>query len=149
MNSIKRIGLAADHAGYKLKEELKNFLLEKGYDIIDFGTNSDESCDYPDFAHQLAKSVISGNVIKGISICGSGNGINMVANKYNLVRSALCWNTEIAKLAVEHNNANICALPARFISNLEAEEIVLSFLNSTFEGGRHQRRIDKIPVKEN
>ncbi len=143
---INRIGLAADHAGFELKEELIRFLMEKEYQVVNFGTNSSESCDYPDFGHLLAKSVINMETEIGISICGSGNGINMVVNKYPDIRSALCWNTEIAKLAVKHNNANVCALPARFITIKEAKEIILSFLSSEFEGGRHQKRIEKIKI---
>ena len=144
--NISIIGLAADHAGFLLKEHLKTFLKHQQLKILDFGTYSSESCDYPDFAHPLAQSVVNNEVQIGISICGSGNGINMVVNKYQNIRSALCWNVEIARLAVEHNNANICALPARFLSSDEAEKIVDVFMNSVFEGGRHQKRIEKIPA---
>ena len=146
MKGIKFIGLAADHAGYSTKEAVKKYLEEKGYTIKDFGAFSDESADYPDFAHPLANSVESGESQIGISICGSGNGITMTVNKHQKIRAALCWNTAIAKLAVEHNNANICSLPARYISVNEPFAIIDIFLESEFEGGRHQKRIDKIPV---
>jgi ribose 5-phosphate isomerase B len=146
---MKIIGIAADHAGFELKEKLKEFLIVESYDIRDFGTDSNDSCDYPDFAHPLAKAIMENTVDIGISICGSGNGINMVVNKYSKIRSALCWNVEIAGLAVAHNNANICALPARFITFDEAKNIVITFLNAKFEGGRHQKRIEKIPLSSN
>lgn len=142
-----KIGIACDHAGFETKEGLKKYLEQKGYEIIDFGTNSDESVDYPDFAHSLAYEVEKNDSMIGISLCGSGNGINMAANKHRYIRSALCWNVEIAQLARKHNNANICALPARFIDVNEAKIIVEAFLNTNFEGGRHERRIKKIPVK--
>ncbi len=141
----KTIALAADHAGFELKEYLKNYLTTKGYTVIDFGTNSLESCDYADFAHPMAASVENKEADLGISVCGSGNGINMTVNKHQGIRAALCWNSEISELARSHNNANICSLPARFISETEALEIVDAFLNSEFEGGRHSKRIDKIP----
>jgi len=147
MKDIRTIGIAADHAGYQLKEYLKDYLSEKGFIITDFGTSSEESVDYPDYAHPLAKSVEKGESQIGFSICGSGNGITMTVNKHQKIRAALCWNVEIAELAVQHNNANICGLPARFITKEEAVNIVEAFLNSEFEGGRHQRRIDKMPVK--
>ncbi|GAF01802.1 ribose 5-phosphate isomerase B [Saccharicrinis fermentans] len=139
------IGLAADHAGYELKETLKSFLSEKGIKCIDFGTDSKESCDYADFAHPLATAVENKDVELGISVCGSGNGINMTVNKHVGIRAALCWNKEISELARVHNDANICSLPARFISSDEAKAIIDAFLESEFEGGRHQRRIEKIP----
>ena len=146
MKNITKIGIAADHAGYKLKELLIGYLEEKEIEIKDFGTDSEESADYPDFAHPLATSVESGESQIGISICGSGNGITMTVNKHQKIRAAICWNTEIAELAVQHNNANICSLPARYITDIEAFNIIDSFLESEFEGGRHQRRIDKIPI---
>lgn len=142
-----RIAIASDHAGYKLKEELVEYLKNKGYTIKDFGSFSDESSDYPDYGHSLAKAISSRKFIFGISICGSGNGMNMTVNKHQKVRSALCWNTDIAELARRHNDANICALPARFISSELAKDIVDKFLNSKFNGGRHKTRIDKIPLK--
>lgn len=140
------IGIAADHAGYELKEILKVYLLEKGYEIKDFGTDSSESVDYADHAHPLASFIESGKAKFGVSICGSGNGITMTLNKHQKIRAALCWEPEIAALAVQHNNANICSLPARFISVETAKEIIDAFIISEFEGGRHQNRIDKIPV---
>jgi ribose 5-phosphate isomerase B len=139
-----KIGFAADHAGYELKVFLTELLKQKGMEIVDFGTNSTESVDYPDFAHLLANAVENGEVDCGITICGSGNGINMTLNKHQKIRAALCWNEEIAALARKHNNANVCSLPARFISQTEAAEIVVTFLSTDFEGGRHQKRIDKI-----
>jgi len=142
-----KLAMASDHAGYHMKEHIKDYLLKKGYLIKDFGCNSDESCDYPDFAHPFAKAVEKGDFDLGISLCGSGNGINITANKYAGIRSALCWDIELAELARKHNNANICALPARFITNKKAEKIVDAFLTTEFEGGRHQIRIDKIPIK--
>ncbi len=143
----KIIGFACDHAGYDLKNKLMEYLKSKSFDIMDFGTYSQESCDYPDFAHKLAEAVENKDCEIGIAICGSGNGINMTVNKHQLIRSALCWNAEISKLARLHNDANICALPARFISFEEAKEIVDIFLSTEFEGGRHINRINKIPVR--
>ena len=147
MQEIKNISIACDHAGFKTKEYLKEYLLGKGYKVKDFGCFSEESVDYPDFAHPMAESVESGAADFGISLCGSGNGINMTVNKHQGLRSALCWNAELAKLAKEHNNANVCALPARFITFEEAKDIIDTFMDADFEGGRHIRRIDKIPVK--
>ncbi|UCH15654.1 MAG: ribose 5-phosphate isomerase B [Bacteroidales bacterium] len=146
MSKLK-IAIAADHAGFKLKEDLVEYLGKKKYYIKDFGTFSDESVDYPDFGHALAEAVLRKEFDIGISLCGSGNGINMTVNKHKEIRSALCWNEKIAELARSHNNANICALPARFISREEAKDIVDKFLNTPFEGGRHKIRIDKIPVR--
>ena len=144
---MKKIGMACDHAGFELKEELKKWLTEKAYVVTDFGAYSTESVDYADFAHPLASAVEKGDVVYGISICGSGNGITMAANKHKGIRAALCWNTEISKLAREHNDANICSLPGRFISVEEAKNIVDLFLSTEFEGGRHINRINKIPFK--
>ena len=124
------------------------YLQEKGIKNHDFGTYSDESIDYPDFGHKIGKAINDGEYEIGISFCGSGQGISITANKYPNVRSALCWIPEIAALAKQHNNANICALPARFVTNDEAIAIVETFLNTEFEGGRHAIRIDKIPIKE-
>lgn len=140
----KLIGIAADHAGYELKEILKTELAHMGYEVKDFGTNSAESMDYPDVAHPLALAVSKGEIPVGITICGSGNGISMTANKHAGVRAALCWTPEIARLAKTHNNANILSLPARFISTATAKEILATFLKSEFEGGRHQKRVNKI-----
>lgn len=142
----KTIGFACDHAGYNLKNHLINYVKSLGYETENFGTNSEDSCDYPDFAHPLAEAVESGKCDIGFSICGSGNGINMTVNKHQGIRSALCWTPEISELARLHNDANICSLPARFIDTKTAEEIVVKFLNTPFEGGRHLNRINKIPV---
>jgi ribose 5-phosphate isomerase B len=144
----KKVAIASDHAGYNLKVELIEHFKKKGLTFRDFGTFSDESTDYPDYGHLLADAVSGNEYPVGISLCGSGNGINMTANKHEKIRSALCWNTEIAKLARRHNNANICALPARFISAELAKEIVDIFLNTPFDGGRHKTRIDKIPIRK-
>jgi len=138
------IPIGADHAGFSLKEELISYLKQKGYELKDFGCYSEESIDYPDYAHPVAEMVENNPGMLGIIICGSGNGINMTANKHQGIRSALCWKKEIAQLAREHNDANIIALPARFISIEEAIEMVDTFLTTSFEGGRHQRRVDKI-----
>lgn len=143
-----KIALASDHAGFKLKQKLILYLISKGFDLKDFGAYSEDSCDYPDFAHPMATAVENEEFNFGISICGSGNGINMTVNKHQGIRSALCWNSEIAFLARLHNNANICSLPARFISFDEAKEIVDCFLKSDFEGGRHTNRINKIPLNK-
>jgi len=142
------ISIASDHAGYRLKEHIKEYLDKKGYIINDLGTHYSKDTDYPDYAHPLALSVESKESEFGISICGSGNGINMTVNKHQGIRSALCWNVEIAELARRHNNANVCALPARFISDDLAFKILDKFLSTSFDGGRHQIRIDKIPFKK-
>ena len=141
-----KIAIASDHAGYELKVKVKAYLESKGYEIKDFGAFSSESSDYPDFAHPLAEAVEKKEFDVGISLCGSGNGINMAANKHAGIRSAICWKEDIAELARKHNNANICALPARFIDFELAKKIVDVFLTTDFEGGRHQRRIEKIPL---
>jgi ribose 5-phosphate isomerase B len=143
---MRKIGFACDHAGFNLKNFLIEYLTAKGYETINFGTDSENSCDYADFAHPLAVAVENSICDIGISICGSGNGINMTVNKHAGIRSALCWNVEISELARLHNDANICALPARFISNDLAVQIVEKFLNTDFEGGRHINRINKIPI---
>ncbi len=143
-----KIGFACDHAGYELKLELIKFITELNYNFEDFGTNSTERCDYPDFAHPLAVAIENGECEFGVSICGSGNGINMTVNKHEAIRGALCWNTEISQLARLHNDANICALPARFISLDLAKEILLTFLTTKFEAGRHINRINKIPLSK-
>ena len=140
------LALGCDHAGYELKEILKIKLAESGYSIRDFGTYTTASMDYPDVAHPLSSAVNNGQYSAGILICGSGNGMAITANKYENIRAALCWNTELAKLARAHNNANILCLPARFIDAEEAFKATLAFLTTEFEGGRHQSRVDKIPL---
>lgn len=145
--NTETIGLACDHAGYELKQFVKQYLTEKGIPFKDYGTDSTESCDYPDYAHALAKGMEDGTVKSGIAICGSGEGISMTLNKHQTVRAALCWMPEIAHLARQHNNANVLVMPGRFIDNSMAKDILDEFLSTHFEGGRHQRRIDKIPVK--
>ena len=131
-----KIAIACDHAGYEYKEKLVAFLRQKGYEVKDFGTHSAESMDYPDTAHPMAAAVESGEFERGIALCGSGNGICMTVNKHQGIRGALL-----------HNNANVCCIPARFISFDDAQDIVERFLSTEFEGGRHQRRIEKIPLK--
>lgn len=141
------IGLASDHAGYALKEHVKEYLSARGIAYKDFGTNSEASCDYPDYAHPLAESVEKGECEKGIAICGSGEGISMTLNKHQGIRAGLCWLPEIAHLCRQHNNANVLVMPGRFINFDEADAIMDEFLATPFEGGRHQGRIDKIPVQ--
>ena len=140
----KVIGMASDHAGFEMKEALKPMLSEMGYEIRDFGAHSTESMDYPDTAHPLAEAVEAGEVCFGIAICGSGNGISMTLNKHQGVRAALCWEPELGALAKKHNNANVLSLPGRFISIDTAKEIVKAYMAAEFEGGRHQRRVEKI-----
>ena len=147
LKSGKPVGLACDHAGYELKQVVMQELDAKGIAYKDFGTYSTDSCDYPDFAHPLALAVEQGECYPGIAICGSGNGINMTLNKHQGIRAALCWTEEIASLARQHNDANVLVMPGRFISAELGRRLVDIFLNTDFEGGRHQRRIDKIPVK--
>ena len=143
----KPLALCSDHAGYATKQVVIEYLKSQGIEYKDFGTYSEESCDYPDFAHACAEAVESGECYPGIGICGSGEGINMTLNKHQGIRSAL-WKEEIARLARQHNDANVLAMPGRFLTNDEAIAIVKAFLSTEFEGGRHQRRIDKIPVKK-
>ena len=143
----KPIGIACDHAGFEYKEKVVAYLKSKGYLVHDYGCYGLESVDYPDFAHNLASSIEKGIHTFGIQFCGSGNGINMTANKHQEIRSALCWKEEIAQLARLHNNANICTMPARFISFEQVIAIIDIFLNTNFEGGRHQIRVDKINCK--
>jgi len=143
---MKKIALASDHAGFKLKNLILLYLRSENYEVVDFGCNSDGTCDYPDYAHPLALAVENDSEMIGIVCCGSGNGINMTVNKHQGIRSAICWNREVAKLARSHNDANICSLPARFISNSEALKIIGIFLHTDFEAGRHLQRIQKIPL---
>lgn len=140
------IAIGADHAGYHLKAKLHHFLKEQGYDVKDFGTYSADSVDYPDFAHPVASGVDRGDFRLGVLICGSANGVCMTANKYQMVRAAICWNEELAVLARQHNDANILCLPARFISEETALEILKTFLSTPFEGGRHEKRVEKISL---
>ncbi len=144
MNKISTISIGNDHAGPALKNKVIELLENEGIKVINHGCNSNESVDYPDFAHAVARDVESGTADRGIVICGSGNGINMAVNKHAAIRSALCWKAEIAALAVQHNDANVIALPARFIDEEEALACVRAFITETFEGGRHQNRVDKI-----
>jgi ribose 5-phosphate isomerase B len=139
-----KIIIGNDHAGYGLKEKIKSILQADGHDVEDVGTYSEDSVDYPDFAHQVAEKVESTQGEIGILICGSGNGVAMAANKHKGVRAALAWLPEIAALARQHNNANVLCLPARFISETQAKEIVDAYISAEFEGGRHGRRVDKI-----
>ena len=141
-----KIGIACDHAGYKYKEKIKEYLINKGYIISDFGCYSEESVDYPDFAHKLSKSIENKQNEIGIQFCGTGNGINMSANKHQGIRAALCWNTHIAEQSRLHNNANVLTMPARHLSWEEVQEIVDTFLATNFEGGRYERRVNKIKI---
>ena len=147
LQAEKPIALCSDHAGYATKQAVIAYLEQAGIAYKDFGTYSEESCDYPDFAHKCAEAVDSGECYPGIGICGTGEGVCMTLNKHQGIRAALCWKPEIAALAREHNDANVLVMPGRFISNDEALEITKVFLNTEFAGGRHQRRIEKIPVK--
>ena len=142
----KKIGIASDHAGYQMKEFLVGYLGAQGYEVLDFGTDSPESVDYPDYAHPLAEAVESGQVPLGIALCGTGVGMSITLNKHQGIRAGLAWTPEIGALIRRHNNANIVVLPARFITNDEAVAILNAYFSAEFEGGRHQRRIDKIPV---
>ena len=142
-----KLTIGSDHAGFPLKEKLKKYLSEKGYEVKDFGTYSEVSTDYPDYAHLVAIAVEKKEFDFGILICGSGNGINMTANKHAGIRAALCWNSELAILARRHNDANILSLPARFIEEEEAKKCVDIFLITSFESGRHEKRIKKIPCR--
>jgi len=138
------IAIASDHAGFCLKETLKKVLSSEGYVFEDFGTWSEASVDYPDFVHPLARAIEDKTFEKGIIICGTGNGVAMVANKYADIRAAVCWNEEIARLARMHNDANVISLPARFITEQDSVQFVRTFLTTAFEGGRHERRVNKI-----
>ena len=142
-----KIALASDHAGYELKEKVKSHLLSQGFEVKDFGTFSKESCDYPDFGHPAAQSVVRGECELGVGVCSSGNGMQMTLNKYPEIRAALCWLPQLAALARQHNNANFVVLPANFISPELGLEIVDTFFTSEFEGGRHERRVSKIARK--
>ena len=139
-----KLAIGNDHAGSDLKKKIVNLLKDQNIEVINYGTDQNESVDYPDFAHPVGRSIQENKVDLAIVICGSGNGVNMVVNKYSKVRSALCWNTELTGLARSHNNANILAIPARFVSEEVAMEMVNTFLTTPFEGGRHQNRVEKI-----
>lgn len=139
------IALASDHAGFALKNQVRLFLEDNGAKVQDFGCYSDESCDYPDYAHPLAEAVEKGEYYFGIVICSTGNGICMTANKHQGIRAALCWEKRLAQLARQHNNANVLGLPANFITVPQALDIVATFFQTDFEGGRHERRVNKIP----
>lgn len=141
-----RWGLCADHAGFEMKEFIKQLLNSKGIELIDYGTDSEERCDYPDFAHAMARGIALGQVQMGIAVCGSGNGISMALNKHPQVRAALSWTPEIAALARQHNDANVLSVPGRFVSQEETTAIVEAFLSAEFEGGRHADRVAKIPL---
>lgn len=140
-----KIIIASDHAGYELKEKIINHF-QKNFDFENYGPFSSKSVDYPDFAHPVADKIVKGEYEFGILICGTGNGIGMTANKHAGIRAALCWNKEIAALARQHNNANVLVLPARFIKEEDAFEVVKIFFSTDFEGGRHQRRVEKIDI---
>jgi ribose 5-phosphate isomerase B len=143
-NHGKPIAIGSDHAGFDYKEDLISFLEGKGFPFTDFGTNSRDPVDYADFAHPVAKSVEKGEASFGILICGSANGVAITANKHQGIRAAVCWGEELAKLAREHNNANVICIPARFVREGDAEKMVNIFMNTAFEGGRHATRVDKI-----
>lgn len=141
---IKRIAIGCDHAGYAYKEAILELLNQRGVEVLDFGTHSPGSVDYPDFVHPVADSVSIGEALLGIVLCGSGNGVAMTANKHQQIRAALCWTPELASLARQHNDANVLAIPVRFIEEETALEMVRVFLDTSFEGGRHANRVNKI-----
>ncbi len=144
---IKTVGLASDHAGFALKKFVKQYLEEKGIPYKDYGTDSEQSTDYPDFGHAQANGIESGEVYPGIGICGSGEGISMTLNKHQGIRAGLAWMPEIAHLTRQHNDANVLVLPGRFLDEETARKIMDEFFSTDFEGGRHQKRIDKIPLQ--
>jgi ribose 5-phosphate isomerase B len=143
---MTKIGLASDHAGFELKQFVKQYLDAKGISYVDYGTDSEQSCDYPDFAHALANAMARNEVQRGIAICGSGEGISMALNKHQHIRAALVWIPEIAKMTRLHNDANVLVMPGRYIDTNLAEQIMTEFLNTEFEGGRHINRVNKIAV---
>ena len=143
-NLSKPIAIGSDHAGFDYKEDLISFLEGKGLPFHDYGTHSKDSVDYPDFAHPVALAVEKGEAAFGILLCGSGNGVGITANKHQHIRAAVCWGEELAKLAREHNDANIICIPARFVREGDAERMVDIFMHTSFEGGRHKRRVEKI-----
>ena len=143
-----KIGICNDHAGVEYKQNLVKYLQSKGHEVVNFGTDTEESVDYPVFAHRLAEAVESGEVEKGIALCGTGNGMAITLNKHRGIRAGLAWGTQIGRLVKEHNNANVLVLPARFISYPMANAIVRTWMDTEFAGGRHQRRIDMIPCSK-
>lgn len=143
-----KIGVASDHAGFEYKGKIATLLKKKGYEVIDYGTYTEDSCDYADFGHALGSAIDNGEVELGVALCGSGNGIAMTLNKHQGVRAAVCWKTELARLAKAHNKANVLVMPARFISYRMATTMLDRWLTAEFEGGRHQRRIEKVPLNK-
>lgn len=141
---MKKVGIGGDHAGFEYKQKVVSFLQSQGYEVTDFGPNSLDSVDYPDYIHPMATAIEQGDLEAGIAICGSGNGVCMTANKHQNIRAALVWQTDLAALSRQHNNANVVCIPARFVDYDLAQEMISTFLNTEFEGGRHERRVDKI-----
>ncbi len=142
------VAICSDHAGFELKEAVCDWLTEQNIPFVNFGTYSPDSCDYADFAHPLAEAIENEECRCGIAICGSGEGVSMTVNKHQDIRGALCWCADIARLSRQHNDANVCCLPARFVSRDQAIDIIRIFFDTAFEGGRHQKRIEKIPVSD-
>lgn len=147
-DKTKNIALGADHAGFEYKTAVAQWLTEQGFPLTDFGTYDSQSVDYPDFAHPVAGSVAKGETAFGILFCGSANGVAITANKHQEIRAAICWQNDIAQLARQHNDANIICIPARFVSLTQAKDMVKLFMNTAFEGGRHQNRVKKIAAKD-
>ncbi len=143
---MNKIGIASDHAGYEMKELLAGYLAAKGYEVFDFGCTSEESCDYPDFAHPMAEALEAGEFPIAVGICGSGEGMAMSLNKHQGIRAGLCWAPELAHLTRQHNNSNVLVLPSRFVDNDTAVAILDEWLSTKFEGGRHERRVAKIAL---
>jgi ribose 5-phosphate isomerase B len=148
LSMSKILAIGCDHAGFEYKEAIRTWLERSGYTVLNFGTDSPESVDYPDFVHPVCRAIENGEAEQGILICGSANGVAMAANKHQKIRAAICWQTDVAKLARSHNDANVICLPARFVSPELSREMVQVFLNTSFEGGRHQRRVEKIALND-
>lgn len=148
METTKPIGLASDHGGFLLKQYVRSYLADKGITYKDYGCYTPESCDYPDYGHALARAIESGECDTGIALCGTGEGIGMTLNKHQSIRAAICWAPEIARLARAHNDANVLVLPGRFMDENTAREVLDVFFNTPFDGGRHERRIKKIPLPQ-
>ena len=146
--AAKILAIGCDHAGYEYKESIRKTLEQEGYTVLNFGTNSPASVDYPDFVHPVCRAIENGEADQGILICGSANGVAMAANKHQKIRAAIAWENEVAQLSRTHNDANVICLPARFVALQLADEMVHTFLNTSFEGGRHQRRVEKIALGE-